>query len=95
MISAILGPSGSERRLYCLVALTAVLMPIVSLLTWLVAPLLSLFDIAYIGALGAGVMVWGAVMCYGAVKVALTSIKAHTPVEAELDTDPVQETAAA
>mgnify|MGYP001240633430 CR=1 FL=1 len=95
MLSAILGPSGSERRVYCLVALTVALMPVMSLITWLVAPLQTAFDIAYIGTLAAGVLVWGSVMCYGAVRVAVTAIQAQTPVEAELDTDPIHETAAA
>lgn len=74
MISSILGPSGSERRLYSLIALTVILMPVMCALAWLVIPGITPADVAYIGCLGSGVLVWSSVILYGVGRMAYEGI---------------------
>lgn len=81
MLNSILGPSGSDRRLFTLVALTIALMPAGSLIVKLAFDELSLYDVLAIGTMGTAVLMSVCVIAFGTVSMVVNGLRGqHAPV---------------
>lgn len=82
MIASILGPSGSDRRMFTLVAITILLMPAGCLLAKLTLDDLPLSEVFIIGCLGTALLMSLCVTIYGSVKMVIhgLSVEAKTSI---------------
>lgn len=92
MMAALLGPSGSDRRFFTLVALTLLLAPLGVLVVRQVWPGAMMRDVLLIGSLSPAVLVWATVICYGVGRMAVEGLAGQ---EQPIDTDGAQEPLAA
>lgn len=78
MIASILGPSGSDRRMFTLVALTILLMPWGALAAKIAFDQLPLYDVMVIGCMGTAIAMALCVSVYGCVSMVVHGLL-HEP----------------
>lgn len=75
MIATLIGPSGSDRRMFTLVALTVLLMPAGSLAAKFAFSDLSLSETLVLGSLGTALLVSLCVILYGCSTLVINSLR--------------------